>query len=74
MFLKSGKKLLATKTLKEFEDSLGDAGFLRIHRSHVINMALISKYTKGRNCEITMKDGAVIPIARDRRDVFLGSL
>ena len=71
LYLKSGRKITATKTLKEFEDLLVGHGFIRIHRSYLINISHISKYTKGRNSELELIDGSIIPIARERRTELL---
>ena len=71
LYMKTGKKLTATKTLMEFENLLAGHGFIRIHRSHLINLGHITKYTKGKNSEIELSDGIVIPIARERRPEFL---
>lgn len=70
IFMKSGKKILATKPLKEFEDLLVNVGFIRIHRSHVVCVAMIAKIIRGRNSEIVMKDGTMIPVARERKADF----
>ncbi|MBP9151787.1 MAG: response regulator transcription factor [Flavobacteriales bacterium] len=70
IYLKSGKKILATKPLKEFEDLLANVGFVRIHRSHVVCIAMIAKIIRGRNAEIIMKDETLIPVSRERRAEF----
>lgn len=70
IYLRSGKKLLATKPLKEFEELLENVGFIRIHRSHIVSTAMIAKYIRGRNGEIVMKDGTIIPVARERKADF----
>lgn len=74
VYLLSGKKLLATRTIGEFEDLLLGHKFVRIHRSHIINLGAIYKYTKGRNSEVTMKDGTILPIAREKRTDFFSVL
>lgn len=41
ILLVSGEELLASKTLKYFEDILDDYGFLRVHKSHVVNISFV---------------------------------
>ena len=70
-FLTDGRKLTASKSLKEFEEVLIGYGFIRIHKSHIVNIYLVEKYIKGRGGEIQMTDGAVLPVARDRKDQLM---
>ena len=67
-FLVSGKKLTASKSLKEFEEVLGGHGFLRIHKSHIINIYQVEKYVKGRGGELLMTDGSLLPVSRERKE------
>lgn len=65
------RKIMASRTIKDFEDLLLPNGFLRIHKSHVINLAHLRKYVKGRGGEISMSNGMVLPVARDRKDTLI---
>ena len=38
IFLENGKKIVAPKTLKEFEALLSSEGFFRVHQSHLISL------------------------------------
>ena len=70
-FLIDGKKLTASKSLKEFEEVLGGHGFIRIHKSHIINIYQVEKYIKGRGGELQMADGSLLPVSRDRKDLLM---
>jgi two-component system LytT family response regulator len=48
-YLLNGKKYTLSKTLKYYEELLAEFGFLRSHKSHLINLAQIVKYKKGEN-------------------------
>jgi two-component system, LytTR family, response regulator len=65
------RKVTASKNLKEFEDLLLPHGFVRIHKSHIINTYHLSRYIKGRGGEVIMADGTTIPVSRDRKDPFM---
>ena len=69
--LKSGKKLLICRTLKFYEECLVDFDFVRIHKSHLINMQYVIKYTKGKGGFITMSDGSQVDVSPNKRDEFL---
>jgi two-component system LytT family response regulator len=70
-FLVNGKKLTASKSLKEFEEVLGEHGFIRIHKSHIINIYHVEKYVKGRGGELQMTDGNLLPVSREKKDLLM---
>ena len=46
IYLEGGKKILVSKTLKEYDELLTPYKFLRIHNSHLININKIVKFIK----------------------------
>jgi len=73
-FLKKGEKIIASKTLKEFDELLSDYNFLRVHQSHLINLNEVKSYIKTDGGYIKMKDGSTVSIARLRREMVLDRL
>lgn len=72
LYLASGRELLISRNIKEFEDILMPYGnFFRPHRSYLINLRMVSRYNKTEGGSIEMKNGSNIPLARDTRDIFL---
>ncbi len=71
LFFTNGKKLIVSKTLKEFEDLLVNYNFFRVHNSHLINIKMISKYNKADGGSIELDNGDTIEISRRRKDDFL---
>ena len=69
--LKEGKPLLASKTLKEFEDMLPADRFFRIHNASLLNVAFIKKYNKGEGGQVVLHNGVVLDVARRRKDELL---
>lgn len=63
--------LLVSRTLKEFEDLLGDKGFMRIHHSHLINLKKIRKYIKADGGYVLMSNGRKVSISRARKEQIL---
>jgi two-component system LytT family response regulator len=55
-------KMLTSKVLKEFAEMLEPFGFLRTHRTHLINRQQIRCIAPGGN--IIMKDASVAEISR----------
>lgn len=74
LFLKNKQKLLVAKTLKEFEAMLTDYNFYRVHNSHLINLAYIKNYNKGKGGSVIMDDGSEIEVSTRRKDEFLKML
>jgi len=58
LFLKDKTKLVVAKTLKEFEEMLTEYGFFRLHNSHLVNLAFIKKYVKGKGGYVAMNDNS----------------
>lgn len=66
-YFQNGKKLLVTKTLKDFEDLLCDQGFYRVHQSHLINTKYIKEFIKTDGGYLLMNDGSNIPVSTRKR-------
>lgn len=69
--LNGGRKYTASKTLKEFEELLPGHAFFRIHHSYIINIACVEKYLRGDGGQVMMKGGALLDVARRKKDEFL---
>lgn len=65
--------LTISKPLKEFEKLLPPAQFFRCHRSYIINLSAVREYVTVSGGEIVMKNNAVIPLARDRKEEFFAT-
>lgn len=66
-----GGRYLDTRTLKVYEDMLDPGLFIRVHRSHLINVDHLREYLREEGHWAVMKDGTRIPIARERVQAFL---
>ncbi len=64
-------KLLASRTLKEFEEILPTDIFFRLHNSHIINLHFIKRYLKGDGGQVEMKSGDYVFISRRKKEEFL---
>ncbi len=71
IFLASQKKLVISKTLKEFEEMLVESGFFRTHQSHLINISFIESFEKGLSGVAVLADGSKIPVSSRRKESFL---
>lgn len=73
-FMTGGKKILVSKTLKDFETLLSAHAFLRVQQSHLINLKYVERYDKGNGGSVVMKDGSEVPLSPAKRDVFFNYL
>ena len=64
-------KILASKTLKEFEELLPGDIFFRPHHSHVINLNYIKRYIKGDGGQIELQNGTHVDVSRRKKEEFL---
>lgn len=69
-YLKNGQKFVVSKKLKFYEDILSNRSFFfRTHRSYVVNINFIKKYSRSENA-ILMDSDLSISISRDRKQEF----
>lgn len=68
--LANGQTKTASSNLKKFEELLDSATFLRIHHSHIVNIAHVKKYVKARNSNVVMSDGTVLEVSQRKKDVM----
>lgn len=69
--LLSGKSILVSKTLKDFQELLEAQGFFRVHQSHLVNLNYVQKYMKGSGGLVVMEDGSHVDVARRKKEAFL---
>jgi LytTr DNA-binding domain/7TM diverse intracellular signalling len=70
----NNKQTLGSYTLADFENKLNPTKFLRVHKSHLVNLQYVVKYTKGDGGTLTLQDGSEIPVSRSRKDELLKRL
>ncbi|QQR87990.1 MAG: response regulator [Flavobacteriales bacterium] len=68
------QQIAITRSLKEIEETLDGPDFIRIHRSHTINLKHLAKYIKGSGGQVVMSDGKTLDVARLRKDELLARI
>ncbi len=69
-FITGGKKIVVSKTLKDYEILLAGHNFLRVQQSHLINLDFVSRYDKINGGTIVMKDASEVPLSQAKREIF----
>jgi two-component system, LytTR family, response regulator len=70
VYLLDGSKKMVCRFLKHFEELL-PAPFLRVHKTHLINLDFVTAYHKGSGGYVSMSDGAEVEISPNYKEVFL---
>jgi len=72
-FFFSGKKpMLVSKTLKEYEELLAGHGFIRVHKSHLINKKHVVNYTN--DGQLVLADQSKVEVSRRRKEEVMEAL
>ncbi len=66
------KTLVTSRTLKDYEDILLSHGFIRVHKSHLVNKIHVTNYTA--DGMLTMADQSKVEISRRRKEAVISSL
>ncbi len=70
LYLQGPKKIVASKTLKEFEAILPESEFFRIHRSALINVSYIKEYSNHEGGEVILSEGTRVQVSKARIQEF----
>ena len=71
LHLGDGRHFVSARTLKDYEDMLAPLGFLRVHRSTLVNRTTISHVDQGH---VVLNDGARIELSRRKREEVMRAL
>jgi two-component system LytT family response regulator len=63
--------LLASRTLKDFEELLPTDLFFRTHHSHIINLHYIKRYIRGEGGQIELENGLYVTVSRRKKEELL---
>lgn len=74
MYLSGNREILVTRILKDFEASLAGNGFLRVHKSFMVNTRYIVELRKEDSGHLLMSNGELVPISTKDRESILNSL
>lgn len=68
------KRIMVSKSLKEYEDILAEANFFRVHKSNMINVKHVTKYLKGKGGFVQLVDGSLVAVAVRKKEEFFQCL
>lgn len=65
------RRIVVSKSLKEYEEILADANFFRVHKSNMVNVSHIVKYLKGKGGQVILTDNSLVNVAVRKKDELL---
>jgi two-component system LytT family response regulator len=71
-FTSDGKPpICASRPIHEYEALLEDSGFIRVHKSHLINMEHVKEYQRGEGGRVVLSNDFAVEVSRRKKDVFI---
>lgn len=71
VYVNDGKKMIASKSLGEFELQLANHNFFRIHRSSLINLTRIKEFQRHNGGYVIMENGQRLEVSHRKQKEFL---
>ncbi|WP_420571146.1 LytR/AlgR family response regulator transcription factor [Kordia sp.] len=71
--LTDNRNFLLHGTLKSFYDKL-PSFFIKIHRSHAVNLNFVQSYGMNRNGWVKLKNGEILPVSSRQKSTFLTAI
>jgi two-component system LytT family response regulator len=71
IFFTKEKPFVASRNLSHFEELLSDAGFVRVHNKHLVNVKHVRGYHRGRGGYVEISDGSQVEVSIRKKDEFL---
>ncbi len=63
--------ICASKPIHEYETILEDAGFVRIHKSYLVNLDHITEYLRGEGGSVLLSGGQEIEVSRRKKELLM---
>jgi two-component system LytT family response regulator len=71
IFFTDGRRIVVSRKLIEYEKLEKYAQFIRVHRSHMVNMTCVKKYLKQDNGILVMPDNEHLSVSADKKSTVL---
>lgn len=74
IIFKGDAEKVVSRTLLEFEHLLTPHGFIRIHRSHLVNLLNVVRYLKSEGGMVELKSGELLKVSPKHKESLLNKL
>lgn len=66
--------ICSARPIYEYEEMLTDSGFIRIHKSYMVNLLHIKEYVRGEGGIVILSNNQEIEVSRRKRDLFISRM
>ncbi len=73
-YLSDGQKVMASRSIMEYEQLLEQNDFVRIHRSYLVNLNHIKEYQRGEGGSVLMSNNVVVEVSRRKKEMFIAKM
>ncbi len=73
-YLTDNSNIITAKTLKHFEEILPEDLFFRIHKTYLVNMNFIKRFSKVDEFTVELITGQKLPVSHRKKDEFISKI
>ncbi|HVF81961.1 MAG TPA: LytTR family DNA-binding domain-containing protein [Flavisolibacter sp.] len=66
--------ICASKPIHEYETLLEDCGFVRIHKTFLVNLEHVKEYQRGEGGSVILSDNSELEVSRRKKELFIDSM
>ena len=74
LYFSNNKMVCTSKPMHEYETLLEDAGFVRIHKSILVNLLHVKEYLRGEGGSVILSNGHEVEVARRKKDLLIAKM
>lgn len=71
LYFTNQQMICTSKPMHEYEELLEDSGFIRIHKSFLVNLLHVKEYIRGEGGSVLLSNNKEIEVSRRKKDIFL---
>jgi two-component system, LytTR family, response regulator len=66
--------ICTSKPIHEYEELLNDTGFVRVHKSYLVNLLHVKQYLRGEGGSVVLSNGKELEVSRRKKEIFLSRM
>ena len=66
-----GKRIVVSRSIKEYDELLSPYNFFRVHQSHLVNLNYVEQFLREEGGVLIMSDSSRIEVSRRRKDLLI---
>lgn len=74
LYFNNQQMICTSKPMHEYEELLEDSGFIRIHKSYLVNLLHVKEYVRGEGGSVILSNNKEIEVSRRKKDQFLNKM